>query len=117
MIQGSMVLDTRWDNMLIEAQYKVEDTITIKLSTGEELVAKLKEENENVIKVKTPLTLVMGPKGLGLQQFLFTADPDKIFTFKQSNIIMVTKTVKQFADVYQTQTSGIVTAPPNLQVK
>ena len=103
--------------MLIEAPYKQHDVVTIKLKTGEELIAKLTEETSDYVNVKTPLTLVMSPKGLALQQFLFTGDPDKGYKFPKDSIILITKTIKQFADTYSTQTSGIVTAPPNLQVK
>ena len=103
--------------MLIEAPYKVGDVVTFKLTSGEELVGKLTEESEYNVKIKTPLTLVMGGKGLGLQQYLFTGEPDKAYTFKKESLMVITNTVKQFADLYQQQTSGIVTAPPNLQVK
>ena len=103
--------------MLIEAPYKIGDVVTFKLTSGEELVGKLTEESDNNVKIKTPLTLVMGGKGLGLQQYLFTGEPDKAYTFKKESLMVITKTVKQFADLYQQQTSGIVTAPPNLQVK
>ena len=45
--------------MLIQAPYKINDVISIKLQTGEELVCKLIEESDTHLKVKTPLTLVM----------------------------------------------------------
>ena len=100
--------------MLIETPYKNGDVVTIKLKTGEELVGKLIEETSDSVKVKTPLTLVMSQQGVGLQQFLFTADPEKSYTFHNDAIIVITKTISQFAEAYQQQTSGLVTAPAGL---
>lgn len=100
--------------MLIEAPYKNGDIVTIKLSSGEELVGKLEEEKADSYRVKTPLTLVMSQQGVGLQQYLFTGDPEKAYDFKHANVMTITKTIKQFAEAYQQQTSGIVTAPAGL---
>jgi hypothetical protein len=100
--------------MLIETPYKNGDVVTLKLNSGEELVGKLIEENEDVYRIKTPLTLVMSQQGVGLQQYLFTAESDKTHSFKKSSVTIITKTMKQFADAYQTQTSGLVTAPAGL---
>jgi hypothetical protein len=100
--------------MLIEAPYKNGDIVTLKLTSGEELIGKLEEEKTDSYKIKTPLTLVMGQQGLGLQQYLFTGDPEKAYNFTKDKVITITKTIKQFSDVYQQQTSGIVTAPAGL---
>ena len=100
--------------MLIEAPYKNGDIVTLKLNSGEELVGKLVEEKEDAYKIKTPLTLVMSQQGVGLQQYLFTAEADKAHLFPKSSITIITKTMKQFADAYQQQTSGLVTAPAGL---
>jgi len=97
--------------MLIETPYKNGDTVTFKLNSGEELVGKLQEEKADSFMIKTPLTLVMNGQGLGLQQYLFTGEPDKAYEFKKTSITVITKTIKQFADVYQQQTSSIVMAP------
>ena len=100
--------------MLIEAPYKNGDVVTLKLNSGEELVGKLVEEKADAYKIKTPLTLVMGQQGIGLQQYLFTAEADKAHLFPKSSVTIITKTMKQFSDAYQTQTSGLVTAPAGL---
>jgi len=100
--------------MLIEAPYKNGDIVTIKITSGEELVGKLDQEQPDGYKIKTPLTLIMNQQGLGLQQYLFTGDPEKAYEFKKDKVITITKTIKQFADAYQQQTSGIVTAPAGL---
>ena len=103
--------------MLLEQPYKNGDVITIKLASGEELVGKLVEETENYIKLKTPLTLVANQQGLGLQQFLFTGDPEGTIKIGQNAITVMTKTVDNFAKLYTERTTGLATPPPNLQVK
>jgi len=100
--------------MLIEAPYKNGDVVTLKLNSGEELVGKLEEESADGYKIKTPLTLVMSQQGVGLQQYLFTAEPEKAHKFKKESVTIITKTMKQFAEAYQQQTSGLVTAPAGL---
>jgi|TARA_B110000263_G_C14877706_1_gene315924 small nuclear ribonucleoprotein (snRNP)-like protein len=94
--------------VLIETNYKVNDVVTIKLKSGEELVGRLEEENEHMVKVSTPLTIVATEKGIGLQQFLFTADVDKSYTIKHEAITLLTITNENFADAYRKQTSSLV---------
>ena len=100
--------------MLIEAPYKNGDIVTLKLNSGEELVGKLEEEIAEGYKIKTPLTLVMAQQGMGLQQYLFTAEANKSHLFKKTSVTIITKTMKQFAEAYQNQTSGLVTAPAGI---
>jgi len=100
--------------MLIEAPFKNGDVVTLKLTSGEELVGKLVEEKADAYKIKTPLTLVMSPQGVGLQQYMFTVEADKAHLFPKSSVTIISKTMKQFANAYQQQTSGLVTAPAGL---
>ena len=46
--------------MLIEAQYKVGDVVSIKLSSGEEMIARFEDENEDVVTVAKPYILISG---------------------------------------------------------
>ena len=61
-----------------------------------------------------PLTLVAGEKGIGLQQFLFTADMALSYSIKHSAITLIHKTRSEFADAYTKQTSSIVQAPAGM---
>lgn len=103
--------------MLLEQSYKINDVVTIKLASGEELIGKLLEETDTFIKLKTPLTLVASQQGLGLQQFLFTGDPEGTIKIGQNAITVMTKTVDNFAKLYIERTTGLATPPSNLQVK
>tara|TARA_X000001036_G_scaffold345924_1_gene325786 strand:+ start:674 stop:994 length:321 start_codon:yes stop_codon:yes gene_type:complete len=100
--------------MLIEPAYKLGDVITIKLTSGEELVGKFEADDDKTIKVNKPLTLVASEKGIGLQQFLFTADIDKSYTIKHQAITLIHKTRSEFAEAYTKQTSSIVQAPAGM---
>lgn len=100
--------------MLINTPHKAGDIVTIKLFSGEELVGKLQEETDSIIKIKTPLTLVMSQQGLGLQQYLFTVDPDLPLPLERRAVVTITKTHEQFAKAYQERTSGLVTAPAGM---
>lgn len=100
--------------MLIETPFKVGDVVTMKLNSGEEVIGRLEEEKAQSYRIKTPLTLVMAQQGIGLQQFMFTADPEKVYEFKHESVMVITKTIDQFAQAYQQQTSGLVTAPAGL---
>ena len=95
--------------MLIENPYKIGDIVTVKLKSGEELVGKVEADDEKAIKIATPLTLVAGEKGIGLQQFLFTADPGKAYVIKHDAITLIVSTITEFAEAYTKQTSQIVT--------
>ena len=97
--------------MLIEKTYKIDDVVTIKLKSGEELVGKLEAEDDKAIKVNMPLTLVATGQKIGLQQFLFTADVSKSFTIKHDAITLVALTKHEFAEGYLKQTTSIITPP------
>ena len=68
--------------MIIQTPYKVGDIVSIKLSSGEEMVATLDKEDKDQVILKKPLMLVAGKDGgMGLVTFMFTVDPrSKIYS-------------------------------------
>ena len=48
--------------MLIEAPYKYGDTVSLKLSSGEEIVARLDSETPTEYTLKKPMVLIMQQK-------------------------------------------------------
>jgi hypothetical protein len=94
--------------MLIEAPYKVGDTVSIKLSSGEEMVASLEAETDTYITVRKPLMLVAGEGGgMGLAPFMFTVGQDAKFRIKLNTIICIVKTAKDAANTYMQSTTGL----------
>jgi len=97
--------------MIIETQYESGDTVSIKLSSGEEMVARFDKQEETVTVVKKPLMLIPTPDGkMGLAPFMFTVDQNSKFTIQNANIICIVKTEKNAADLYVANTSQIVTS-------
>lgn len=96
--------------MLIETPYKENDIVSIKLSSGEEIVGKLVEETSDGFTISKPLMLAQTPKGMGLAPYMFTVDPEKAqLKFNEKNVITVTKTMETMAKQYIQSTTGLVT--------
>jgi len=95
--------------MLLETNYKKGDTVSIKLTSGEEMVANLVEENDTEIVLKKPMVIVAAQQGLALSPFMFSANPDAIVKLKQANVLCILKTVDELGKQYTQQTTGIVT--------
>lgn len=96
--------------MLIEAPYKVGDVVSLKLSSGEEILGRLEAEKENNVTLKKPMVLIAQEKGLGLAPFMFSVSPDGRFVMKSTAISCMAKTEPEIAKQYVATTSGIVTA-------
>ena len=95
--------------MLIDKGVTEGEVVTIKLTSGEELVAKLIEENPMQIKIARPLVLTMGQQGIGMVPYLFTVDPDKDIKMNRSTITVLETTEESAAKQYIKATTGIVT--------
>lgn len=93
--------------MLIDKGISIGEVISLKLISGEEILAKLVEETDTEYKISKPLVLSVGQQGLGMIPFLFTVNPDKDLKISKSSVIVVTNTDKQFADQYLQGTTGI----------
>ena len=62
--------------MLIEKNISENSIVAIKVSTGEEMIAKLISQNEDSIKVKTPMAFVRMQQSMGLMPWMATPEPD-----------------------------------------
>jgi len=93
--------------MLINKGVSAGEVVTIKLTTGEEVIAKYVEENEKGFKLSKPMTLSMGPQGVGMIPFAMTVDMEKDIVLSHKAVVMVESTEKQFADAYVQNTTGI----------
>lgn len=93
--------------MLIDKGLKEDDVVTVKLTSGEELVTKLIEETDTYIKVSRPLVLTTGPKGIAMVPYLFTVDPDKNIKLSRSTIVVLELTDEEAAKQYIQGTTGI----------
>lgn len=93
--------------MLIDKGVTEGEVVTIKLTSGEELVAKLVEDGPVFLKLSRPLVLSMSPQGIGMVPYLFTVNPDKDIKLNKSTVTVIEASDKQFADQYLQGTTGI----------
>jgi hypothetical protein len=93
--------------MLLEVPYKEGDTISLKLSSGEELVARLDKEDETYYTLKKPMVLVAQPEGLGLAPYMFSVNPDNKFMLRTNSVSCVSKTQDEIGKQYVQTTTGI----------
>jgi len=93
--------------MLIDKGVTEGSVITLKLTSGEELVAKLVEDSPLYYKLSKPMVIGMGPKGPGLMPYLFTVSPDKDIKLSKGTVTVEEAIEKTFADQLIEQTTGI----------
>jgi len=84
------------------------DTITIKLMSGEEVVARLQEDREELLVVSKPRAIVNIPqKGIGLGPFVFTIPLDATVEIYKKNVVCYAETEDGMARQYTEGTSGL----------
>lgn len=93
--------------MLIDIPYKNGDVVSLKLSSGEEVVGRLEEDKPDGMVLSKPMMLTASQQGLGLAPFMFSVDPESKFLIKTGSVLCVTKTEKSFASQYLENTTGI----------
>jgi len=83
-------------------------TYTIKLNSGEELIAKVMGTNVDYIEVTNPVSIAPTQQG-GMQMIpsMFTADIDKEIRINRSSISLYAYTEEGIADKYLEATTGI----------
>jgi hypothetical protein len=93
--------------MLIDKGVMAGEIVTLKLTSGEELVAKLVENNTEHFILSKPLVLSMSPQGIGMVPYLFTVSPDKEIKLNKGTVTVIEATDKSFSDQYIQGTTGI----------
>lgn len=93
--------------MLLEKPKAQGDVITVKLTNGEEIIARFEEDTASGIKISKPMVLSMTPKGVGMMPYLFTVNPDTDIIINHSAISVTATTDADFAKQYMSSTTGI----------
>lgn len=86
------------------------DVVSIKLTSGEELVGLFVEKNANHIKLRKPLALTATQTGPGLAPYFMTGDvmnEASEVEFNISTVVAMIKTFKPFAEAYTKSTTGL----------
>ena len=85
-----------------------ENTVyTIKLNSGEELIAKVLRQDATTVYVNEPASIAPGPKGMQLMPSMFTADPSKSVRVNTNSIAMYCETDEEVRMKYIEMTTGI----------
>lgn len=93
--------------MLINKGVTEGEVITLKLTSGEEIVAKLVEDGPLYYKLSKPMVIGMGQQGPGLMPYLFTVSPDADIKLQKSTVTVAEATDANFAKQFLESTSGI----------
>jgi hypothetical protein len=81
---------------------------TLKLNSGEELVARVNDIQGNQLLLHDPLSIAPGPQGVGLIPSLFTADPKGEVRLNLHSIAMYAPAESSIKAKYLEATTGIV---------
>lgn len=93
--------------MLIEAPYKLNDTITLKTAAGEEIVARFVDEDTATVTVQKPMVIMATQNGIGLGPFAFTITPGSKVKLNKHSLIFIHKTDGEMAKQYVSSTTGL----------
>ena len=91
-------------------KYKEKEIVTIKLSSGEEILCKFLSVDAECITVEKGLVLMQGPQGIALGTFFSTADPEKPITIARANITAIAEINPRLKEQYNNVFSKIKTA-------
>ena len=76
------------------------DLVTLKLASGEEVIAKFTGKADTYISIDKALVLMNGPQGLAFGTFFSTAKQDQPFNIATDKIITIAHINDKIADEY-----------------
>lgn len=85
---------------LIKKPSRPGDIITFKLETAEEVIAKLVEETETLLKLERPMTLSYSAQGVGLTPWIITSEQDAVIEIEKRRVLAQTPTMKNASEQY-----------------
>ena len=90
-------------------KFKEENIITLKLTSGEEVIAKFKSLNSDYISIEKALILMQGPKGLAFGTFFATAEQNEPINICKNKIISIANINAKIKEEYERIFSTIKT--------
>jgi hypothetical protein len=82
-------------------------TYTIKLNSGEEMVARIVDTSRDSFAIENPVSIAPGPQGMGLVPSLFTAEANEAVQLNINSVAMIVLTEDSVAMKYIEATTGI----------
>lgn len=102
--------------MLLQKPIQPNDVVTLKLITGEELIARLVDNTNGKVTISKPMVVNLGQDRTGnigiqmLPYFLLTGNPDAKLTLDDRNVLVMTLSNDQAKNSYTQSSSGITVA-------
>lgn len=87
---------------------KVGEVYTLKLTSGEEVVARVNAIEDQYLLLHDPVSVAPGPQGLGLMQSLFTANPKDPARLNINSVTIFALTDESVKAKYIEATTGLV---------
>jgi hypothetical protein len=89
------------------------DVVSMKLSSGEEIIGRYETEDENHVYLSKPLSILPSHNGIGMAQCLLSMDLNQMkpVGFKKTAIIIQVHTKQDLATHYVSNTSQIQVIP------
>jgi hypothetical protein len=86
---------------------KLNEVYTLKLNSGEELIAKVKSVDGTELVLAEPVSIAPGPQGMGLVPSIFTADPKGEYRLNTNSVSLYALTDEAVKLKYIEATTGI----------
>lgn len=86
---------------------KNNEVYTLKLASGEELIAKVIQLLETELIIVDPVSVAPGPQGMGLVPSLFTVDSKSDIRLNTNSIVLYGLTEENVKNKYIEATTGI----------
>lgn len=87
---------------------------TIKLTTGEEIVARIKDQVNDAIEIENPILTVLSPQGLQMMPGLFSANLNHSVSLNKNSWVLIAETREDVRNSWIQATTGI--APVTKQI-
>lgn len=85
----------------------VGEVVTLKLTSGEELITKVVDVHDGIAELEEPVSIANGPQGMGLIPSMFTADPKEKVWINTNTITVFCLTEESVKFKYIEATSGL----------
>lgn len=95
--------------MLVNKKYEAKSIVSFKLVNGDELVARVLEQNTNEYIIENPCLVVPAQNGVHLIQAMFSGDINTTIPLNFNHVMIHVPTAKVIADHYLEVVTGIKT--------
>lgn len=87
--------------------YEADDVITLRLVTGEEIIARYVSETADNFVITRPMALGAGPQGVMLTQMVMTLELNNEVEIQKAHVVVHGRTREEAQDGYIQATTGI----------